>query len=213
MIELFFLGLLLEINVEQQQYIGPLTVEAGVRVLLHGQGHMIFPFEEGFSVSPGMSTSVGIKKVSKTTSGVFCCLFLKSYPLNQIYWPFYTTIIDHVLLCVCRHRSSDWTDSRTKVVSLKTSCQLRTFIDDIKTLQHIHNRWDFCGSLHFTTASQQCLHSTNVCSWETKLPSGKPFHKRHFCEKLSVPIGMSSLVSWHHSENQVQVFWRLVSFR
>jgi hypothetical protein len=56
---------LLEIDVEQEQYIGALTVEAGIRVLLHGQGHMIFPYEEGFSVSPGMSTSVGIKKVSE----------------------------------------------------------------------------------------------------------------------------------------------------
>ena len=26
---------------------------------------MIFPFEEGFSVSPGISTSVGIKKVGE----------------------------------------------------------------------------------------------------------------------------------------------------
>ena len=45
---------------------GPLTEQAGIRVLLHEQGSMIFPFEEGFSVSPGMSTSVGIKKVRET---------------------------------------------------------------------------------------------------------------------------------------------------
>ena len=49
---------------EQEEYVGPLTEQAGVRVLLHQQGSMIFPFERGFSVSPGMSASVGIKKVS-----------------------------------------------------------------------------------------------------------------------------------------------------
>ena len=59
---------------EQEQYLGPLTVEAGIRVLLHGQGEMVFPFEEGFSVSPGMSTSVGIKKVRKNA---FCLDLLR----------------------------------------------------------------------------------------------------------------------------------------
>ena len=57
---------MLHINVEQDQYVGPLTRQAGIRVLLHEQGSMIFPVEEGFSVSPGISTSVGIKKVRET---------------------------------------------------------------------------------------------------------------------------------------------------
>ena len=51
---------------EQNEYVGPLTDQAGVRVLLHGQGSMTFPFEEGFSASPGVSTSIGIKKVRET---------------------------------------------------------------------------------------------------------------------------------------------------
>lgn len=38
--------------------------EAGVRVTLHNQGMMPFPYLEGFSVSPGTATSVGLKKVS-----------------------------------------------------------------------------------------------------------------------------------------------------
>ena len=61
----YFLGLVLHLDIEQEEYIGPLTDQAGIRVLLHDQGSMIFPFEEGFSVSPGISTSVGIKKVRK----------------------------------------------------------------------------------------------------------------------------------------------------
>ena len=40
-------------------------MEAGVRVLLHDQGVMPFPYEKGFSVTPGMATSIGFKKVSE----------------------------------------------------------------------------------------------------------------------------------------------------
>ena len=58
------LGLLLRLDIEEEQYIGQISSEAGVRVTLHDQGTMAFPFEEGFSVSSGMSTSVGLQKVS-----------------------------------------------------------------------------------------------------------------------------------------------------
>jgi hypothetical protein len=34
-----------------------------VRVLLHEPGAMPFPFEEGFSIAPGMATSIGLTKV------------------------------------------------------------------------------------------------------------------------------------------------------
>ena len=81
-------GLLLEINVEQEQYVGPLTVEAGIRVLLHGQGEMVFPFEEGFSVSPGLSTSVGIKKTQIIRLDRFknkSCLPEDELPVTNIY--------------------------------------------------------------------------------------------------------------------------------
>ena len=41
-----------------------LNVEAGVRVLLSDQEVFLFPVEEGFSVAPGVSASIGIKRVS-----------------------------------------------------------------------------------------------------------------------------------------------------
>lgn len=50
-------------DVEQEKYIGPLADGAGVRVLLHRQGLVNFPYTEGFSISPGTSTSVAINKV------------------------------------------------------------------------------------------------------------------------------------------------------
>ncbi|XP_013411979.1 acid-sensing ion channel 4-like [Lingula anatina] len=57
-------GLSLQLDVEQEQYLGGLSNEAGVRVLVHSQGNIAFPEDEGFTVSPGFATSVGLKLVS-----------------------------------------------------------------------------------------------------------------------------------------------------
>ncbi|XP_028411245.1 degenerin deg-1-like isoform X2 [Dendronephthya gigantea] len=81
-------GLQLEIDVQQDQYIGPLSAEAGVRVLLHDQGAMPFPFEEGFSVSTGMATSVGISKTKIARLDRFnnkSCLSANELPMTNIY--------------------------------------------------------------------------------------------------------------------------------
>ena len=58
-----FSGLILEINIEQHEYIGQLTQEAGMRVLISKQGEFPSPLEKGFSISPGYSTSVGMRQV------------------------------------------------------------------------------------------------------------------------------------------------------
>jgi len=55
--------LVLEINVEQNEYIGDLTKDAGVRVQIENAGKVPFPYEKGFSVGPGSATSVGLRKV------------------------------------------------------------------------------------------------------------------------------------------------------
>ena len=59
-------GLVLQLNIEDDEYLGELSEEAGVRVVLHEPGSMPFPYEEGFSISPGMATSVGLTKVRIT---------------------------------------------------------------------------------------------------------------------------------------------------
>ena len=61
-VHVIFAGLEMDIFINQKEYTG-LTDEAGVRVVLTEQGRMPFPFDEGFSVPTGFSTSVGIKKV------------------------------------------------------------------------------------------------------------------------------------------------------
>ena len=63
-------GLKLELYVEQDEYIESLSDAAGMRILVHNQTEMPFPEDEGFSVSPGSKTSVGLGKVGITTTCV-----------------------------------------------------------------------------------------------------------------------------------------------
>ena len=57
------LGLNFEINIEQDEYIGPLTPEAGIRVDISPQGAMPFPLDKGVSLAPGYATMIGLRKV------------------------------------------------------------------------------------------------------------------------------------------------------
>lgn len=50
--------------IEQSQYIPELSDTAGARVVVHDQGQMPFPNNEGYSVLPSRSTSFGIRRVS-----------------------------------------------------------------------------------------------------------------------------------------------------
>lgn len=49
--------------IEQSQYIPELSDTAGARVVVHDQGQMPFPNNEGYSVLPSRSTSFGIRRV------------------------------------------------------------------------------------------------------------------------------------------------------
>lgn len=60
----FFLsGLTLDLFVNQGEYIPSISQEAGVRILLTPQRSIPFPVDEGFTVSPGFSTSIGLRQV------------------------------------------------------------------------------------------------------------------------------------------------------
>ncbi|RUS89854.1 hypothetical protein EGW08_002384 [Elysia chlorotica] len=56
-------GLKMSLFVDQKQYVANLATEAGVRVLIHKRGSMPFPEENGITVMPGRSTSIGIKQL------------------------------------------------------------------------------------------------------------------------------------------------------
>lgn len=64
-------GLSLELNIEQDQYIGSLTQEAGVRIDISDQGEMPFPLDKGLSLAPGYAISVGMRKVVMKRSDPF----------------------------------------------------------------------------------------------------------------------------------------------
>ena len=61
------LGLQLELNAEQYEYVSELTDETGIRVFIGTQNVMPFPYELGISVAPGYSTGVMLRKVNVTS--------------------------------------------------------------------------------------------------------------------------------------------------
>ena len=51
------------INVNQYDYMPETGDTAGIRLVVHPYDRMPFPEDEGISVSPGHSTSIGIRQV------------------------------------------------------------------------------------------------------------------------------------------------------
>lgn len=60
---MFYLGLQLDIFLEQHEYIPELSAEAGIKVVVIDHKQHPFPFHEGVAVSPGTSTSIALRKV------------------------------------------------------------------------------------------------------------------------------------------------------
>jgi len=60
-------GLEMIINIDQANYVKDAGETAGIRLVVHGGERMPFPEDEGITVSPGHSTSLGLQKVSTPT--------------------------------------------------------------------------------------------------------------------------------------------------
>ena len=58
-------GLNLEINIEQDDYLGHFTPEAGIKLDISNQGYMPFPLEKGLSLPVGFASTIGLRKVNK----------------------------------------------------------------------------------------------------------------------------------------------------
>ena len=56
-------GLKLNLFIESLQYVSALSHSAGARIAIHDQNSLSFPDEEGINVLPGISTSVGVRRV------------------------------------------------------------------------------------------------------------------------------------------------------
>ena len=59
----FISGLHLTLDINQDDYIGYMAHSAGVSVVIHPQGIMPFPDEEGISISPGELTDISLTQV------------------------------------------------------------------------------------------------------------------------------------------------------
>ncbi len=57
-------GLMLELGLGQDDYVGELGDTAGAVVLVHDQGALPFPEDDGIFLMPGKATSLGIQQVS-----------------------------------------------------------------------------------------------------------------------------------------------------
>ncbi|XP_076443977.1 epithelial sodium channel subunit gamma-like [Babylonia areolata] len=68
-------GLTLELFLQQQEYVAALAAEAGVRVVVHPKGTAVFPEDDGVSIPPAHSTSVGIsmEKIERLGPPHGCC--------------------------------------------------------------------------------------------------------------------------------------------
>lgn len=55
-------GLILELNIEQEEYLGQMSPEAGIKLDISPHGEMPFPLERGLSLAPGYATMIGMRK-------------------------------------------------------------------------------------------------------------------------------------------------------
>ena len=60
-------GLEMIVNIDQPNYVKDAGETAGIRLVVHNGKRMPFPEDEGITVSPGHSTSVGLQKVNNRT--------------------------------------------------------------------------------------------------------------------------------------------------
>ena len=88
------LGLELEINAEQYEYVSELTDEAGIRVFIGTQNVMPFPYELGISVAPGYSTGVMLRKVNVTSEGLVIYLIIVFIYYYYYYYSKYFAVSD-----------------------------------------------------------------------------------------------------------------------
>lgn len=59
---IYYKGLSLDLNIEQEEYVDELTDEAGAIIVVHNARQMPFPYDEGITVPPGFSSSIAIRK-------------------------------------------------------------------------------------------------------------------------------------------------------
>lgn len=75
-------------NVNQDEYVRGAEGTAGISLLIHPQRSMPFPEDEGMTISPGHSTSIGLSKVSIPSEsglgGEFCNMFCITISLSDV---------------------------------------------------------------------------------------------------------------------------------
>ncbi|MGH0118696.1 UNVERIFIED_CONTAM: hypothetical protein FKN15_027779 [Acipenser sinensis] len=65
----FSYGLVLELFIEQDEYLELLSHAAGLRFIIHDQKDMPFPEDDGVNIPPGQESDLAIVKACKKTCG------------------------------------------------------------------------------------------------------------------------------------------------
>ncbi|XP_033096439.1 acid-sensing ion channel 1A-like [Anneissia japonica] len=82
-------GLSIMLFIEQNEYLYDVSASAGVRVVIHDQGKMPFPEEEGYYVSPGHHTSIALRRVEINRLSTYDKPCMSEEEMAN-YWDFYT---------------------------------------------------------------------------------------------------------------------------
>ena len=75
-------GLTLELFIDPDDQVGQKSTSSGLRMSLHEVGVKPYPEEDGFSLSPGFSTSIGVRQVNKTKRP-WTALMLKNHLMTK----------------------------------------------------------------------------------------------------------------------------------
>ncbi|XP_044180481.1 degenerin deg-1-like isoform X2 [Acropora millepora] len=169
-------GLTLDLFVNQMEYIPSLTQEAGVRVLLTPQRVIPFPVDEGFTVSPGFSTSVGlrqlqIKRVDPFKNG--SCYEKDTLEAGSIYNKKYKgstyTVQGCMYSCLAQAQTTTCNCTEGK---FRTGAKVCSDILEVKCIQEVTQRYER-GELGCSkSCPQRCSHlsyrtSISSSSWSS----------------------------------------------
>ncbi|KAJ7385275.1 ligand-gated sodium channel [Desmophyllum pertusum] len=138
-------GLTLDLFVNQNEYIPSLSQEAGVRVLLTAQRNIPFPVDEGFTVSPGFATSIGLRKLNIVRVDPFrngSCYKDEGLEKFSVYGRFKGSrysVQGCMYSCLARAEIDNCNCTEGK---FRLGNQVCTEISEVKCIQELQNRYD-----------------------------------------------------------------------
>ncbi|KAL9986112.1 hypothetical protein ACROYT_G000192 [Oculina patagonica] len=174
-------GLAIELNIEQDEYFGELTEEAGIRIDISDQGEMPFPLEKGMSLAPGYATMIGLKRIlikRADPGGTYRCSKETSTDKYNVYTKMFNTTYS---LTSCKESclaGSQWCecgcmeyrfphDENEAVCSLKNHTQMKC-VREIQN-QYNENKLNCSDMCPPPCRSVDFKRSTSFAAWPSEI--------------------------------------------